>query len=137
MQPVLPAQRALLAQSVQRAPKDLPDRQVPLALPVPKALLARLVQLVLPVQKAPPVLLRRLFMHNNNFCLVMGLSLLYCGLSLYHRKYVVIILDVIKYALILVGKIEVHRYFPVFMHPNRINQFNHDTAIKGLNVPVL
>ena len=52
-------------------------------------------------------------------------------------KYVVIVLDVIKYTLILVGKIEVHRYLPVLMHPNRINQFNHDTAIEGLNVPVL
>ena len=66
-----------------------------------------------------------------------SLSLLYRGLSIYRRKNVVIVLDVIKYALILVGKIEVHRYFPVLMHPNRINQFHHDAAIKGLNVPVL
>jgi len=66
-----------------------------------------------------------------------SLSLLYRGLSLYHRKNVVIVLNVIKYALILVGKIEVHRYFPVFMHPNHIDQFHHDTAIKGLDILVL
>ena len=66
-----------------------------------------------------------------------ALSLLYRGLSLYHRKNVVIVLNVIKHALILVGKIEVHRYFPVFMHPNHIDQFHHDTAIKGLDILAL
>ena len=36
-----------------------------------------------------------------------------------------IILDVINNSLVLVGKIEVNRYFPVLMHPNRFYEFNH------------
>ena len=45
-----------------------------------------------------------------------------------------IVLNVIKYALILVGKIEVYRYFPVFMHPNHIDQFHHDTPDEVLEL---
>ena len=45
-----------------------------------------------------------------------------------------VILDVINHSLVLVGKIEVNRYFPVLMHPNRFYEFNHNPAVKALNV---
>ena len=45
-----------------------------------------------------------------------------------------VILDVINNSLVLVGKIEVNRYFPVLMHPNRFYEFNHNPAVKALNV---
>lgn len=51
-----------------------------------------------------------------------------------HSDNVVIILDVINNSLVLVGKIEVNRYFPVLMHPNRFYEFNHNPAVKALNV---
>ena len=51
-----------------------------------------------------------------------------------HSDNVVVILDVINNSLVLVGKIEVNRYFPVLMHPNRFYEFNHNPAVKALNV---
>ena len=42
--------------------------------------------------------------------------------------------DVINNSLVLVGKIEVNRYFPVLMHPNRFYEFNHNPAVKALNI---
>lgn len=45
-----------------------------------------------------------------------------------------VILDVINNSLVLVGKIEVNRYFPVLMHPNRFYEFNHNPAVKALKV---
>lgn len=55
-------------------------------------------------------------------------------LVLNHSDNVVVILDVINNSLVLVGKIEVNRYFPVLMHPNRFYEFNHNPAVKALNV---
>ena len=55
-------------------------------------------------------------------------------LILNHSDNVVVILDVINNSLVLVGKIEVNRYFPVLMHPNRFYEFNHNPAVKALNV---
>lgn len=45
-----------------------------------------------------------------------------------------VILNVINNSLVLVGKIEVNRYFPVLMHLNRFYEFNHNPAVKALNV---
>lgn len=55
-------------------------------------------------------------------------------LVLNHSDNVVVILNVINNSLVLVGKIEVNRYFPVLMHPNRFYEFNHNPAVKALNV---
>ena len=55
-------------------------------------------------------------------------------LALNHLDNVVVILNVINNSLVLVGKIEVNRYFPVLMHPNRFYEFNHNPAVKALNV---
>ena len=60
MKPVLPV---LSAPLVPLALRVLPVRREPPAQPEQKAL---------PVPSAPPVLQGRLFMHNSNFCLVMG-----------------------------------------------------------------
>ena len=64
--PVPPALLAPPAPPALRAPPVLPALLAPQA---PPALRVPPVPLVLPV---PPALLRRLFMHNNNFCLVIG-----------------------------------------------------------------
>ena len=36
--------------------------------------------------------------------------------------------------LILIGEVKVNCYFPVFVNPNYLYQFNQDTSIKALNI---